>query len=168
VVVRSARTWLAIIVGIPIGIGLFTMHYAGGTSYLSSDPQACVNCHIMQNHFDSWQKSSHHGVATCVDCHLPQEFIPKYLAKMDQGWRHSKAFTLQDFHEPIMVAESSARIVQDNCVRCHGELLHPSIANAANDRDVLSCVHCHRSAGHGEWLGLGGPDRGEAAEVDSK
>ncbi len=165
---RRAPLWLALLLGIPIGVGIYTMHYAGATSYLSTDPQACVNCHIMENHYDSWQKASHHGVATCVDCHLPVEFIPKYLAKMDQGYRHSKAFTFQDFHEPIMVAESSARIIQDNCVRCHGELLHPSIANAATDRDVLKCVHCHRSAGHGEWLGLGGPDRGQAAELERK
>lgn len=154
--------------GIPIGVGLYTMHFASATSYLSSDPTACTNCHIMQNHFDSWQKASHHGVATCVDCHLPSEFIPKMVAKMDQGWRHSKAFTLQDFHEPIMVAESSARIVQDNCVRCHADLLHPSIANAATDHEVLRCVHCHRAVGHGPWVGLGGPDRGRAAELEDK
>ncbi|MDA1193703.1 MAG: cytochrome c nitrite reductase small subunit [Planctomycetota bacterium] len=162
------RLLLAVLIGVPLGVGLFTMHYAGGTAYLSSDPQACVNCHIMQGHFDSWQKSSHHGVAVCVDCHLPADFFGKYLAKMDQGWRHSKAFTLQDFHEPIMAAESSQRIVQDNCVRCHSELLHPSIANAATDRDQLSCVHCHRAVGHGAWVALGGPERGEAAERERK
>ena len=163
---RIVTAVLAIIIGIPIGVGVFAVQYAGGTAYLSSDPQACANCHIMTNHLESWQKASHHGVATCVDCHLPQDFVGKYMAKMDQGWRHSKAFTLQDFHEPIMVAESSARIVQANCVRCHEDLLHPSIANAAQDKDVLSCVHCHRAAGHGIWMGLGGPDRGEAAELE--
>ena len=43
--------WLAIIaaclLGVPAGIGGFTFVYAKGFSYLSTDPRACVNCHIM-------------------------------------------------------------------------------------------------------------------------
>lgn len=159
---RSAL--LAIVLGVPIGIGLFTVQYAGGTSYLSSDPQACANCHIMTSQYDSWQKASHHGVATCVDCHLPADFVGKYVAKAVNGYHHSKAFTFQDFDEPIRIGERNADILQRNCVRCHSELLHPAMANASRSRDELRCVHCHRSVGHGEWTGLGGPDRGEAAE----
>ncbi len=42
-------------------------------------------------------------------------------AKAEHGWNHSKAFTLQDFHEPIQIGARSARLVQDNCLACHGE-----------------------------------------------
>ena len=38
---------LACLLGIPLGIGAFTFVYAKGFSYLSPDPRACVNCHIM-------------------------------------------------------------------------------------------------------------------------
>jgi hypothetical protein len=51
------------------GIGAYTFHYAEGFSYFSTDPRACVNCHIMNPQYDSWQNSSHHTVASCVDCH---------------------------------------------------------------------------------------------------
>ena len=64
---------LAAGIGVVIGLGAFTFHYAEGGSYLSTDPQACANCHIMDSQFDSWQKASHHGMATCVDCHLQPE-----------------------------------------------------------------------------------------------
>jgi cytochrome c nitrite reductase small subunit len=58
---------LSVMTGVLIGVGSYTFLYAHGLSYLSSDPKACVNCHIMQPQFDSWQKASHHAVATCVD-----------------------------------------------------------------------------------------------------
>jgi hypothetical protein len=29
----------------------------------------CVNRHIMQPQYDSWQKASHHSITTCIDCH---------------------------------------------------------------------------------------------------
>ncbi|MFK7742760.1 MAG: NapC/NirT family cytochrome c [Planctomycetota bacterium] len=93
-------------------MGGYTFHYGEGLSYFSRDPNACVNCHIMQPQLDSWQKASHHGVAVCVDCHLPQDFIAKYIAKAEAGYLHSKGFTFQDFPEPIKMREKSARILQ--------------------------------------------------------
>jgi cytochrome c nitrite reductase small subunit len=60
----------------------------------------------MQPQFDSWQKSSHHSSASCVDCHLPHEPIKKWIAKAENGFLHSKAFTLQNFHEPIYLIYS--------------------------------------------------------------
>ena len=83
----------------------YTFHYAEGLSYFSPDPKACVNCHIMQPQYDGWQKASHHNVAKCIDCHLPHDFIGKYYTKAENGFWHSKGFTLQDFPEPIQMHE---------------------------------------------------------------
>ncbi|MBN2055988.1 cytochrome c nitrite reductase small subunit [bacterium] len=151
--------------GVLLGLGLFTFNYAEGLSYFSSDPEACQNCHIMRAQFDSWQKAAHHGVAVCVDCHLPADFFGKYLAKADNGYHHSKGFTLQDFHEPIMIKEHNGRILQDNCLRCHVGMVEMLVSGATTDRDAVSCVHCHQSIGHGEPVGLGGADRGERGEL---
>ena len=140
--------------GALIGIGGVTFHYADGTSYLSSDPAACANCHIMQSQYDSWQKASHHTVATCVDCHMPTDFFGKWIAKAENGWKHSKAFTLQDFPEPIRITEKNAQILQASCLRCHAELTH---GMATGHDEAPSCVHCHQDAGHGPMAGLGGP-----------
>src|SRR4051794_1366424 len=94
---------VALGLGLLLGLGTFTFNYAEGLSYFSTEPKACVNCHIMNEQYDSWQKASHHHTARCVDCHLPHELVPKYLAKAENGYWHSKGFTLQDFHEPIMI-----------------------------------------------------------------
>jgi cytochrome c nitrite reductase small subunit len=65
------RILLAVVIGAFIGISLYTFRYAEGFSYFSTDPKACMNCHIMKPQYDSWQKASHHSNASCVECHLP-------------------------------------------------------------------------------------------------
>lgn len=136
-------------VGVLLGVGLFTFRYAEGLSYFSNDPEACVNCHIMRDEYDSWAKSSHHAAAACNDCHLPQAFVARYLAKASNGYHHSRAFTFGDFHEPIRIKPGNARILQDNCLRCHADVVHGIVAGSTTDPDAVRCVHCHSHVGHG-------------------
>jgi cytochrome c nitrite reductase small subunit len=156
---------LGLLAGILIGIGGFTFTYAEGLSYFSTDPAACMNCHIMTPQYDSWLKSSHHAVAKCIDCHLPHDLVGKYIAKAENGYHHSKGFTLQDFHEPIMIKHKNSQILQENCLSCHGDLVHEMVPGATFDLDAIRCVHCHSDVGHGETTGLGGHDRGEMQEL---
>jgi len=155
----AALAVLGAVVGVLLGVGGYTFFYANGLSYLSSDPQACANCHIMRPQFESWQKGSHHAVAKCVDCHLPHDFVGKYLAKAENGYHHSRGFTLQDFHEPIIIKARNARILQANCLACHGDLVHDLVGGVNGKPDEVQCIHCHSSVGHGETTGLGGPER---------
>lgn len=155
----------AALFGALVGITGVGFQYAEGLSYLSQDPAACANCHIMWPQHESWQRSSHHDVAVCADCHLPAEFPYNYLAKARNGWHHSSAFTLQNFHEPIMITPPNAEILQANCERCHEGLLHDLSAASG----APACTQCHTSVGHGERLGLGGPLRpGEHEEPHVK
>ena len=131
----------AVFIGALAGLGAYTFKYGEGLSYFSTDPRACRNCHVMNEQYASWSRGPHHAVARCVDCHLPHEFVPKYIAKADNGYRHSKGFTFQDFHEPIYVKPRGVAILQENCMRCHGDFVHGTVSG--------SCVHCHRGAGHG-------------------
>ena len=140
---------IAILLGVPFGIGAFTFVYAKGFSYLSADPRACVNCHVMNEQYEAWLKSGHRHTATCVECHLPHEGLAKWLAKADHGFRHSAAFTLQNFKEPISITPADRRIVLDNCVRCHGAFVQAVIAGGGPHRAALDCLHCHAGAGHG-------------------
>lgn len=146
----------AVLAGAALGIGGYAFVYAQGLSYLSSEPKVCANCHIMQAQYDSWQKSSHHHVAVCNDCHLPRGFVAQYYTKARNGFNHAKAYTLQDFDEPITIKPFNADIVQANCLACHRSLVHDAVM-ARGPAQEASCVHCHASAGHGERAGLGGP-----------
>jgi cytochrome c nitrite reductase small subunit len=141
---------LACLVGVLLGASGWTFHTARGTSYFSSDPTACINCHLMREPFDSWQKSSHHAAATCVDCHLSQHPLGKWVTKADAGFRHSWAFTFQTFHEPLQLHPRSRQVLHDNCLRCHRELLGQQLACSAMAEDVGSCLRCHGDVGHAE------------------
>jgi cytochrome c nitrite reductase small subunit len=135
--------------GMVLGLGGYTFWYAEGGSYFSNDPRACVNCHVMREHYDGWQKASHHAVATCNDCHMPPELLAKLVAKAENGFWHSKGFTLQDFHEPIRIKPRNARILQANCTGCHADLVGNILGHSSADDEANQCMRCHASVGHG-------------------
>jgi cytochrome c nitrite reductase small subunit len=151
---------VSILAGVFIGIGGFTFKYAAALSYLSNDPKACANCHIMNDEYDSWRKGPHHAVATCNDCHVPPHFPTKYVAKALNGYHHSKGFTLQPavpdeagarrvFEEPIRIKAKNSQLLQDNCLRCHGEFVHEIVRGSTWADNAIRCVHCHPAVGHG-------------------
>lgn len=140
---------LSAFTGALLGSGCYALYYGEGTSYLSSDPRACVNCHIMREHYDGWLKASHHAVATCNDCHLPHDSLGKYLVKAENGFWHSKGFTLQDFHEPIRIRPGNARVLNRNCVECHQAMVSEIVRHGGDDEESGSCVRCHAQVGHG-------------------
>lgn len=145
------RSWLALAVaiGAAAGLGFVTLGYADGLAYLSDDPRACAQCHVMREQFEGWQKGPHHAVATCNGCHVPHEFFGKWLSKGLNGFHHSTAFTLQNFHEPIQITQRNADALQAGCVHCHAELVEPLLATHREADDAVRCVHCHRGVGHG-------------------
>lgn len=148
------KRWLVIVgaligvaVGILAGLGVFTFIYAEGASYLTDDPRACANCHVMRGHYDAWAKSSHHAVATCNDCHTPAGFVGKYKTKALNGYHHSMAFTLGGFHEPIQITPANHEITEQACRKCHADIV-AAIDAFHGQADDLSCVRCHASVGH--------------------
>ncbi len=147
---------IAVLAGATLGVGGFGFVYADAFSYLSSDPKVCANCHAMQAQYDSWQKAGHHHVAVCNDCHLPREFVAQYVTKALNGFNHAKAYTLQNYHEPITAGKFNADIVQGNCLACHRALVQEA-AMARGNEDEVRCVHCHDDVGHGPRAGVGGP-----------
>lgn len=148
--ISAAGILLSVLAGAFLGVAGTTARFAEATSYLSDDPRACVNCHVMRDHYDAWAKGPHHAVAGCNDCHVPQDLVGKYLTKAAHGWRHSRAFTMQDFHEPIMIRPADLEIVENNCVRCHQGLTeHMAFAPTSSGAGAISCTHCHTAAGHG-------------------
>lgn len=135
-------------VGVFVGVGFYTFDYAKGLSYFSNNPAACMNCHVMRDQYDSWTRASHHAIATCNDCHIPHSFPIKYIEKGRNGWNHSKAFTLQNFPEPIRISEHNRKILQANCIHCHEGMVQDVIGHGAAGEGDVRCTDCHRSVGH--------------------
>jgi cytochrome c nitrite reductase small subunit len=138
---------LGLSIGILAGIGGFTFLYARGAAYLTNDPKACANCHVMQTQYDGWTKSSHRSVATCNDCHAPHNLAGKLAIKMENGFRHSVAFTTGRFHEPIQITKRDRRVAEESCRHCHRELVE-TMDHSGKGGVEVSCTRCHRSVGH--------------------
>lgn len=140
-------TLLGALIGVASGVGGYTFYYAKGWSYLTNDPTACANCHVMQEHYDAWLKSSHRSVATCNDCHTPHDFIGKYQTKAENGFWHSFHFTTGHFHEPIAAKAGSLRVTENACRRCHEPIVQAIDSVHAPGKE-MSCIRCHGNVGH--------------------
>lgn len=129
-------------ISIPSGFVISTFTYSKGYSYLLDDPNACVNCHVMQDQYNSWQASVHGKVAVCNDCHTPNNFVGKYLSKAINGWHHGSAFTTGNFNFPIRIKEFNKNITNQSCFKCHDQM-----TSHINTQDN-NCLHCHSQVGH--------------------
>jgi cytochrome c nitrite reductase small subunit len=134
-------------VGAFAGMLFYVAHISNAASYLTDDPKACINCHIMTPQYASWQHSSHGQVATCNDCHVPHDSLwRKYYFKAMDGGRHSTLFTLRMEPQVIRATHESAKVIQENCLRCHQDQVHQATTEDIFER---SCVDCHREVPHG-------------------
>jgi cytochrome c nitrite reductase small subunit len=143
----AAPLFLAAIVGALCGVGLYTFGYAKGASYLTNDPQACANCHVMRDQYEGWMKSSHGKVAVCNDCHTPPGFVAKYGTKALNGFFHSLAFTSGHFPDEIRITSRNFAVTESACLKCHADVVDSIRATRQHSADV-SCIRCHRTVGH--------------------
>ena len=148
----------AISAGLLVGLGAFTFVYARGYSSLTNDPAACANCHVMQEHFDAWNKSTHRAVATCNDCHTPHVLVGKYTVKAKNGFWHSFYFTTGNYPDPLRITEGNRDVAEGSCRYCHAQITAaidpgtharpPAPRSAAHAGEPANCVRCHRYVGH--------------------
>jgi cytochrome c nitrite reductase small subunit len=134
-------------IGLAAGLGTYTFVYARGWSYLTNDPAACANCHIMGEQLLGWMHSSHRSVAVCNDCHTPPGLVGKYWTKAQNGFWHSFYFTLGGFPEPIRITPHNRAITERACRSCHQAVVE-AIEGPHGRGPRLECVRCHGAVGH--------------------
>jgi len=138
---------LSAAIGLAVGIGGYTFVYAKGASYLTNDPAACANCHVMREYYDAWVKSSHRAVAVCNDCHTPAGFVGKYSTKASNGFWHSFAFTSGRFPDPLRIKPHNYAIAEGACQMCHLSIVQ-AIEGPHRTETQLGCIRCHGAVGH--------------------
>jgi cytochrome c nitrite reductase small subunit len=137
-----------------VGMSAYVVHISNAISYMSEDPKACMNCHIMSPHYASWRHSSHATVATCNDCHVPHDSnLRKYYFKAKDGTRHAALFTLKMEPQVIRATEESKEVIRENCVRCHDDQID-QVFSASHSAYERSCIDCHREVPHGRISSL--------------
>ena len=137
----------ALALGLAAGVGGFTFVYARGASYLTNDPAACANCHVMDEYYTGWMRSSHRSVAVCNDCHTPSGLVGKYATKASNGFWHSYAFTTGRFPDPLRIKPGNREIAEASCRKCHSELV-TAMDGGAHGAPSVSCIRCHGAVGH--------------------
>ena len=141
--------------GVAAGLGAYTTYMSRAFSYLSDDPSACVNCHIMSPYYQSWNRSSHEQWATCNDCHVPQSSLAAgYAFKAVDGLYHAAMFTFKAEPQVIRPRDASNKVILENCIRCHTQLNTEFVnTGMVSYSDVKTgrqkaCWDCHREVPH--------------------
>ncbi|MBP6976806.1 MAG: cytochrome c nitrite reductase small subunit [Lentimicrobiaceae bacterium] len=149
------RSWtfpVIVLLGIIAGCIILLIHISRAGSYLTNDPSACVNCHIMSPYYATWSHSSHREVATCNECHVPHNnLVNAYYFKAKDGLRHATIFTLRNEPQVIFILEPGKKAVQSNCIKCHEKLLTETLCLGRDKAcgDGRFCWECHREVPHG-------------------
>lgn len=149
------RLPVIIITGTLVGILILLIYTSRAHSYLSDNPDTCINCHVMYPQYATWMNSSHKDVASCNDCHVPQDnvFRTYYFKAMD-GMRHATIFTARAEPQVIRIKQAGINVVQENCIRCHKDLIDMvNLVTVTGDNyhsgQGFRCWDCHREVPHG-------------------
>lgn len=160
---RPPDQWLVpvtVLCGLIAGLGFYVLNVSNAVSYLSDDPRTCMNCHVMTAEYITWDHSSHRNVASCNDCHVPHNnVVNKYYFKAKDGLYHASVYTLRMEPQVITMREPSAKVVQQNCIRCHSNQVADAkmldwVEGHKEDRFERRCWECHRETPHGKVRSL--------------
>ncbi len=146
---------ISILAGVIVGGGFLFLYLLRAHTYLTDEPSACVNCHIMSPYYATWMHSSHGRDATCNDCHVPNDnFVKKWAFKGMDGMKHVAAFLANSESQVIQAQSVSSQVIMNNCIRCH-EQLNTEFVKTGRINYMLSqtgegkaCWDCHRDVPH--------------------
>lgn len=153
-------------------LGVLTLASFNGVMHATSSEAFCGNsCHEMGTPLASLQQSAHysnaHGVsAGCADCHIPREFFPKILRKIEASrevWGHITGLidTPEKYaaHQPAMAEREINRMRANDsqeCRNCHqvdrmdfdaqprmAKRIHPKMEERGK-----TCIDCHDGVAH--------------------
>ncbi len=135
--------------GACLGMGAWVAVISNAGSYLSNDPKACINCHIMFPEYATWRRSSHGRDAVCNDCHVPHDsLLREYWFHAKDGARHSAVFTFRLEPQVLKAIPESKAVIEENCRRCHAAVVSEAVT-PMHAPFTRSCTDCHRDVPHG-------------------
>ena len=162
------------LLAIGLVLGIAGMLAFDATLHATNTETFCISCHSMEaNPYAQLKKTTHHnnasGVrATCSDCHVPQEFVPKMIRKIEAArevWGNITGVidTPEKYaaHAPKMKAREIARLQANGsqeCRNCHEtEHMMSALQSAKAQQyhqqipgDGKSCIDCHAGIAHPE------------------
>lgn len=180
------KTWSFVVLGLVFVAGIaFAGLYSVGVSY-TNEMEFCTSCHSMQINLEEYKETTHFsnpsGVqATCSDCHVPKQFLPKLYAKImaAKDVYHELLGTIDtaekfEAHRWDMATRVWAKMKGTNsreCLDCHKfenmdltEQSRSARSRHGNAPDKgETCIDCHKGIAHEE---PDEPEEPDEAEVD--
>ncbi|MDX1736389.1 MAG: NapC/NirT family cytochrome c [Halioglobus sp.] len=162
--------WVMLLIG--LGVGVASVLAFDTVMYATSTEAFCAqSCHEMQTPYASLSTTPHfsnaRGVSvSCADCHIPQEFGPKMLRKLEASrevWGHVRGIidTPEKYaaHRPAMRERELRRMRANDsqeCRNCHSLERMDFDAQSravrryhrAMDTRGKTCIDCHADVGH--------------------
>lgn len=159
-----------LLIGIVLGAAALAA-FDGVMHYTSTEDFCGSSCHEMGAPLSALQETAHftnsHGVSVgCADCHIPKEFGPKMLRKIEASrevWGHFTGLidTPEKYaaHRPAMRERELARIRANDsqeCRNCHRldrmDFAHQERAVRRYHRGMeqrgKTCIDCHEGIAH--------------------
>ena len=161
---------VTLLIGAALGVAAILAF--DGVMYVTSTDEFCgSSCHEMTTPLSSLQQTAHfsnaHGFGVgCADCHIPKEFGPKMLRKIEASrevWGHFTGLidTPEKYaaHQPAMRERELRRIRANDsqeCRNCHRldrmDFAAQSRAvrryHRAMDSRGKTCIDCHSGIAH--------------------
>ena len=162
------------LVGLGLLLGVVAVIAFDTAMHATSTEEFCISCHEMEAHPYAQLKETPHfsnayGLhATCSDCHLPQEFVPKMIRKVEAArevWGTMTGIidTPEKYaaHLPVMKAREIARLQANDsqeCRNCHDTVrmqadLQSKMAQRFHQPKRMegkTCIDCHAGLAHPE------------------
>ena len=130
-------------------IGLLACGIASAFLSISGSPEFCGNCHSMKSEAATFAESSHKS-QECTECHLPhQNFVVYFVEKGRTGMVDMYHEAVRDYPAHIKLSENGHKMVNDNCIRCHGATMEGVHVTEGKYDTGGDCLKCHRRIVHG-------------------
>lgn len=169
---KPSRLAIGLLLTLGFGAGVI---FWGGFNWgleMTNREAFCLSCHEMRdNVYEEYLTTVHYtnrsGVrATCPDCHVPKEWGPKMLRKLQASKElYSKAFGFIDTpakfeaHRSEMANREWARMKANNsqeCRNCHNfdymdftaQKTVASTVHAQAEAAGQTCIDCHKGIAH--------------------
>ncbi len=109
----------------------------------SESPTFCNSCHVMNYQYNNFIHNGAHQNKRCIDCHLPNDNFANHLFKKGvDGTKDVIYFYGGLYSDNISISKHGKKIVQENCISCHSEMVSRININGR------SCTDCHRRHTH--------------------
>jgi len=139
---KNKLQWLGLLVVLGFALMLTPKIPALGLTEASF----CGRCHAMDLQVSTYLHSPHANAATCGDCHDPHGLITGSAFAAFTGARDVYRVVTNTIPAEIRATDLSKKVLQNNCLRCHGDIM-AEIGDTSHNGGSY-CFHCHQEIVH--------------------